>query len=387
VGPRLGLPDASTSWVIRGATAHVDLSPKRTPPTRLVFAEVRKLVLDASESKPFLGLAAGRVPLYADLDNDGPHVAVSAGTGAGKSTLLRLMLARRVRAGVGMVVCDYKVTSHPFLRRIAREDPHRAIYCTEEDEISEAILAVFAEFSRRREALKERPEELDTFRPVDLVVEELNSLASRLRTWWGHERRRIIADAKDRGEDVPYVPVVPPCVDALGQLVQMGRELRVHVHVAAQRLDASVLAPKDGGAVRESFANRFLARYTKKTWTMLADSVPFQAFPGGPRGIWASVQGGEVTFFRVPATTDQEAYELAMGGPPPSGPVLGGARLIQPHEQGRLVSLGEAWELLGAPSLDALRKAVQRAELAPAGRQGNAHLYDVRALEGVLARR
>jgi hypothetical protein len=381
---RLGIADPAASWMVKGTRAHVDISPRKLPPRTLTYSEVRTLVLDASERKPFLGLAAGRTPVYADLDNDGPHVGISAGTGAGKSTLLRLMLARRVLAGVGLVVCDYKVTSHPWARRIAQADSSRCIYVTDEPEISEAILAVFAEFMRRREVLKTRPDELDTFRPIDLLVEELNSLASRLRTWWGHERRRIIQDAKDHEEPVPYVPVVPEAVDALGQLVQMGRELRVHVHVAAQRLDASILAPKDGGAVRESFQNRFLAKYTKKAWDMLCGGIPFQAFPGGPRGVWAAVVNGEVTFFRVPFMTDQEAYCLAMSGEAPTGPVLGGRTYVRRLE--RLVTLAEAVEILPArPSLDALRKRVQRAELTAVGRRGNADQFDLADLERLFA--
>lgn len=386
---RLGIKDPAASWTIRGARAHVDIAPRALPPRTLVFADVRQLVLDAAEQKPFVGLAAGRVPVYADLDDDGPHIGVSAGTGAGKSTLMRLVLARRMAAGVGVIVCDYKVTSHPFIRRIAQQDPHRALYVTDEEEISEAILAVFAEFSRRREVLKTRPNDLSTFRPIDLVIEELNTLASKLRTWWGHERRRIALAAKDMDEPVPFLPVVPPAVDAMGALVQMGRELHVHVHALAQRLDASILAPKDGGAVRESFSNRFLSKYTKKAWMLLADSVPFQAFPGGPRGIWASVQGGEVTFFRVPFVTDQEAYQLALSGPAPAGPVLGGARLIQHHEQRaieRLVKLSDAAGMLPAhPSLDALRQRVKRAELEPKGREGSALLYDLADLERLYA--
>jgi hypothetical protein len=385
-GERLGIPDVSASWTVRGARAYVDLSPRVHPPQSLAFGEVRTLWTDADPAKPFIGLAAGRAPVYADLDNDGPHMAFSAGTGAGKSTVIRLILARRVQAGVGLVVCDYKVISHRWARRIAEADPGRVRYACDEHEISDAIMAVFGEFSRRREILKTDPDALTDFREIDLLVEELNSLASMLRKWWGHERRRLLAEAKELELPVPYVPVVPPCVDALGVLVQAGRELRIHVHVAAQRLDASILAPKDGGAVRESFSNRFLARYTMKAWKMLCDGVKYEAFPGGPCGIWTAVVAGEVTHFRVPNMTDDEAYTLAMSGAAPSGGLLRGTA-APAREVERLVTLGEAWELIGAPSLAALQKAVQRAELDAAGRRGNALLYDVRALEGVLARR
>lgn len=386
VGERLGITDASASWTVKGARAFVDLSPRKLPPVRLTYAEVRQLVLDAPASRPFVGLAAGREPVHADLDNDGPHIGLSGGTGSGKSTLLRLILSRRIQEGVGLVVCDYKVISHEWAARVARDDPRRALYVTDEEEISEAILAVFAEFSRRREVLKrEGKEALEDFREVDLLIEELNSLASMLRKWWGHERRRILAEAKELGEPTPYVPVVPEAVDALGVLVQAGRELRIHVHVAGQRLDASVLAPKDGGAVRESISNRFLAKYTKKAWTMLCDGTPFEAFPGGPRGIWTAVQDGRVRHFRVPFMTDGEAYDLAMSGLTPLGPVLGGATLVREYRRPveRAVTLSEAVDLIPAcPSLDALRKAVQRAEDLPAlGRRGNAITYDLAALE------
>lgn len=382
-GERLGLRDPAAAWVVRGARAYVDLSPRQFPPRTLTYAEVRKLVLEAPESAPLVGLAAGRKPVYADLDNDGPHIGISGGTGTGKSTLLRIILAKRVHAGVGLVVCDYKVTSHPWATRIAQEDPRRVLYVTEEEEISEAILAVFAEFSRRRLLLKTDPAALEGFRRVDLLVEELNSLASMLRKWWGHERRRLLAEAKDNGEPTPYVPVVPPAVDALGVLVQMGRELRCHVHFAAQRLDASALAPKDGGAVRESLSNRFLARYTKKAWAMLCD-VPFEVFPGGPRGIWTAVIGETVTHFRVPHMSNDDAYALAMSGEVPAGPVLGGARLQSGRRPAveRLVTIAEAVDLLPThPSLDALRKAVNRAELEPKGKRGTANLFDLATLE------
>jgi hypothetical protein len=380
-GQRLGIPDVSASWVVKGTTTYVDLTPRAQVPRSLRFSEVRHYFDEASPTKPFLGLAAKRVPVYADLDNDGPHTGASGGSGTGKSTLMRIFLAKRVASGAGLVVCDFKVTSHPWARRIAQVDSSRVVYVTDEEPIFHAIMAVYAEFERRRELLKTDPEALEGFRPVDLLVEELNSLASRLRTWWGHERRRQLAEAKENGEDM-YLPVVPPCIEALAALVQMGRELGIRVHFAAQRLDASALSPKDGGAVRESITNRFLAKYTRQTWAMLCGGVPFEAFPGGPRGIWTAVISGVVTHFRVPVLSNEEAYEIVMAGVAPSGPVLGAARWVPAAERKAVsMSLGEAWELIpGCPSLPALQKAVARAELVPTGKHRNAHLYDAAAL-------
>lgn len=384
-GQRLGISDAAGTWVIRGARAYVDIAPRVHAPRALAFADVRHYWLGASPTRPFVGLGPKRTPVYSDMDNDGPHHGVSGGTGTGKSTLMRIILAKRVREGVGLVICDYKVTSHPWARRIAQESPDRVMYVVDEEPISDAIMAVYAEFERRRTLLKTNPAALADVRPVDLLIEELNSLADRLRTWWGHERRRILADAKDHGEDAPYVPTVPPCLDALAALVQMGRELRMFVHFAAQRLDASALSPRGGGAIRESITNRYLAKYTKAAWNMLCAGVPYETFPGGPRGIWTAVVGSEVTHFRVPPLSNDEAYRLAMESPEPGCPVIGAGRWM-PINATKAVTLGEAWELIGAPSLDALRKAVQRQEVPAVGQRGNARTYDVRDLQGLYSR-
>lgn len=378
-GQRLGIADPCASWVIRGTSAHVDISPRSNAPRVLTFADVRHYWTDAPATRPFVGIGPKRVPVYADLDNDGPHIGISGGTGTGKSTLLRIILAKRAASGAGIVVCDYKVNSHPFLRRLATEHPDRVVYVVDEEPISEAILAVFGEFQRRRELLKTDASALDACRPIDLVIEELNSLAERLQKWWGHERRRLIQEAKDLDESTPYVPTVAPCVDALAALVQMGRELLIRVHFAAQRLDAAVLSPRNGGAIRESITNRFLAKYTKAAWNMLCAGVPYEAFPGGPRGIWTAVVNGEVTHFRVPNLSNDEAYALALAGPAPCGPVVGAGRWV-PEAKAALVTLGEVWELHGWSSRDALVKAVQRAALESHGLRGNAKLYDAREL-------
>jgi hypothetical protein len=384
---RLGIADASASWVVRGSRAYVDLSPKVYPPRKLVFAEVRKLWLDAAATKPLVGLAAGRVPVYADLENDGPHVGISGGTGTGKSTLLRMVLSKVVSDGAGLVVCDYKVTSHPWARELSQHDPHRVLYLMDEQEIHEGIMAVVGEFMRRREALKTRPDELAFFRPVHLLVEEVNSLALMLAKWWRLERKRLMQEAKDMDMDASEMedtPTVCPSVDGLALLVQMGRELKMFVHFAAQRLDAAALAPRGGGAVRESITNRFLAKYTKRAWVMLCDGVPYQAFPGGPRGIWTAVIGDSVTFFRVPFMSNEEAVELVLAGVQPDGPVLGG-RVTQRAAVER-VSIQQALERLGtrAPSIDAARKRVQRAGLEASGRDGNADTFEWPALERIL---
>ena len=83
--------------------------------------------------------------------------------------------------------------------------------------------------------------------------------------------------------------------------------------------------------------------------------------------------------------SNDEAYALAMDSPEPGCPVIGAGRWM-PASAVKLVTLGEAWELHGWSTRDALAKAVQRAQIEHRGLKGNAKLYDVRDLRAVQGR-
>jgi hypothetical protein len=117
----------------------------------------------------------------------------------------------------------------------------------------------------------------------------------------------------------------------------MGRELRMHVLVMAQRLSASVFGG-NGGDIRESFqGGRMIARWDRKLWKMLVDTIAYVACPTGPRGVWGLARGEEFTVFRVPFQSDREATAFSLGGAPVHGPVLG------PQERRESVD-GASWD-------------------------------------------
>lgn len=103
----------------------------------------------------------------------------------------------------------------------------------------------------------------------------------------------------------------------------MGREIKIHVVVAAQRASASVFGG-NGGDIRESFqGGRFIARWDRKLWKMLVDTLAYVACPTGPRGIWGLARGEDFDIFRVPWLSEPDALAEVLSSGPVHGPVLG----------------------------------------------------------------
>lgn len=404
VGPRLGMPHALAEWHEVGGRAWVDLRPAALPVASLTYGDIREAIESAPPERPVVGVAVGREVQYADFDNDSPHLAASGGSGTGKSTLFRLLLSKRLSAGGGLVVLDFKKWSHDWARGLPRD---RVIYVHRIADIHEVCVAVGEELVRRIEV--DSREDLDNLRTLDVLVEEANSLIPLLRDYWTEERRRIKAENKFALEADPYAdvtepPLKSPAILALEQLVNMGRELHAHAHYAGQRLSATVFGG-NGGDKRASFQTRFLAKWDKSAWKMLAGDVPYMVCPPGPVGLWCLIQGGTATIIRVPYVSTEEARTLALSGPEPSVPVLPGytGRVSGPvldmspedvrEVLDRRVKLSEAVELLPGErlSLEALRSARKQDPRFPTpieqGGPGRADLFSLEALREWRERR
>ncbi|HEU4754268.1 MAG TPA: type IV secretory system conjugative DNA transfer family protein, partial [Armatimonadota bacterium] len=392
VGARLGMPNPSAEWHEAGGRAFVDLLPAEVPPATVTLADVREAIESAPIERPVIGVASGRRTISADFDNDSPHLAASGGSGTGKSTLFRLIAAQRLARGAGAVFLDLKRWSHSWAHGLPAD---RALYFYKIEDIHNALVEINCELRRRIEMDKE---DLPRLRTVDVYLEELNSLIPALQDYWTElraeiRRRNKAALADDPYADVAEPPVKSPAVQAIGYLINQGRELRMHAHAMGQRLSAAAFGG-NGGDRRESFQTRMLAKWTRQTWRMLVPGVPFRVCPQGPRGIWAVVNGDTVDIVRVPELSPDQARALALSGPAPTCPVLGGV-MSRPamtvpgqrdslEDSGRTVKLSEAVSVLpGRPlSLDALRKASQRDGFpAPVGQVGSADLYRYADLE------
>jgi ABC-type cobalamin/Fe3+-siderophores transport system ATPase subunit len=343
-------------------------------------------------------------PVHIDYEQDSPHVALSGAAGTGKTTLLRFLLAQRMAHGVGVIFLDAKRWSHRWAHKLPDD---RAQYWYRVPDMHNALVALGEELQRRIDCDES---ELGTFRELDVVVEEINSLIKMLTAYWRGERKRIMNEAKAlQREDMDYdeadldPPALSPAVAALQFAVNMGRELQIHVHVAAQRLEANVFGSNSGAAVRQSFQLRFMAKWDLQLWKMLASGHEYVAWPGGRRGLWGFVQDSEFVIVRVPDLAMADALAMATAGQDPSGPVLGQqlARPLAKPVAKEVASGQKLATILGqlpgqdgpmAMSIDGLRKASQRPGFPLAiGQDGVAKLYDVASViewrEMALAKR
>jgi hypothetical protein len=390
VGGRLGIPDAHGEWLETAAFMTVDIKGTPRPPTEVSIEQLMPHILRAPAHQPVLGMGGKGAVVSVDYEQDSPHMAASGGPGTGKTTVMRLLLSQRVRHGHGLIIFDGKGWSHKWARKLPTD---RCRYLFTVQDMHDGAVALGEELERRIHA----PEEMiGKHRPVNVVCEEMNSLRALLANYWKTRRQEIMAAAKDaKANDMPYEdadlnpPTTSPAIQAIQYAVFMGREMGIYVHVMAQRFSAATMGP-NGGDVRESFQLRLMAKWDKKLWQMLADGIAYVAWPGGKRGIWGLVQDGVFKIVRVPNITDEQALELALGGGPVYGPVLGeqsASPVIDgsstPSIEEKRVKLSEALPQLPAGrdgdmlSLEGLRSAAKRPGFPARGADG---LFDLQEL-------
>lgn len=343
VGARLGIPTpVQGDWREAGADVSVELSAAPLPPKEVTYASLEGAIREAADDEIVIGRKAGGGIVKVSLSADAPHVLMSGAAGTGKSVLVRVFLRQRIERGDGVVITDPKRFSH--IRWAGKLPKDRVVYAYTDEELHAAWLAV-AEETKRRICLP--IEELEHQRRVFVVAEELNAQIKILNRYWKKRRQEIMRPARaqlsdavkacggsaveglqmalDDGLDQADLdpPTTSPAVVALQEAVFMGRELRMHVVAAAQRASANVFGG-GGGDVRESFqGGRFIAKWDRKLWKMLIDTLAYVACPNGPRGIWGLARGEEFEIFRVPWLSEADmllAIERAM---PVHGPVLG----------------------------------------------------------------
>lgn len=311
---KLGLAaDAVFSFRPEGNEPYVTVTEPVRPPARVTFDDIFPLLASSRDTAPIIGLAAGRRPVPVDLEADSPHILVSAGTGAGKSVLLRAILSQGLAKGGYGIVFDMKKVSHMWASNLGNCEYHRTA-----EAVHERLLSLQREVDRRN-ALVERyadidgnTDHVDVGPRVWVMAEEMNVTISRLNKYW----RSI----KEKGD-----PNTSPAVDALLDLLFMGRQIKVHVVSVAQMASARTLG---GPEARENYATRCLARYSVNAWRMLCPELWPMPRKSKRLGRWQIVTAGVATETQVAFFTPRQARELAQQGVPaservgfPAGPV------------------------------------------------------------------
>ncbi|MER6774392.1 pRL2-11 [Streptomyces bacillaris] len=295
---KLALQGVTFSWHPEGRKPYVLVKKTRKPPALSLFKDpkTRELVAKAKESAPIIGFGAGGRIVSVDLDAESPHILVNASTGGGKSVILRCIACQMLHNGSRAFVLDTKRISHPWARGLPG-----VTYCADIADIHDQLIALGIEGRRRTRVADDLGIGADpkAIGPRLLILlEEVNATMKQLARYW--EKTRESGD-----------PKVSPAVDALNEILYMGRQLRMHVLLVAQSATARALG---GPEVREQFSTRILARYSVNAWRMLAPEVHPAPKATKHQGRAQVVTGGSATETQVLFFTEDEAHEWASTG-------------------------------------------------------------------------
>lgn len=383
VSARLGVPGMSPSWLTEGSLPRLLLTAPPIPPEKVEYVDVKEWLLSSKEYRPLLGLTGGGKPFYAEMIEDSPHVALSAGPGAGKSTMAKTVVAQALHWGWGVIVLDWKQSSaFSWLGGL-----EGVTYLSHIDDIHDMGVRLAEEVDLRKQngmAGKAK---------VLVVRDEWNATAPLLADYWS--ALRSTADAEEK----KAMPLRSPALSGYAVLDFAGREYGLFDFCIAQRFSARIF---NGNAdIRECFQIKLMARYSPQTVKMLAPDI--KPFPRKSNhvGRWVAVVGDEATVVQGAFLTSAEARELASSGQEnPKFPL--GSQLSQPEGSHRTqedqlrrvatpgqpissdvnsllkgLKLSELAEIWGV-SLPGLRKIVEREDFPSpiAGDQFSGYRYD-----------
>jgi hypothetical protein len=230
-------------------------------------------------------------------------------------------------------------------------------YCTKAPQMHDALLKEAALADERNDLALHAEEDWDPGERHLVICEELNATIGQLTNYW--------AEIREKG-----APKRSPAVNALGEILFMGRSAKVNVLAIAQMLTARAIG---GPEARENFGVRCLARYTANNWKML---VPEAGMPRASRtlGRWQMVVGGQATEVQVAYLTTAQARALAKPAADPDS-----ALTCNVPGDRDMLTLRDAIDAGVLPwSYEAAKNRLQRqvgAAPAPRGKRGTADLY------------
>ena len=276
--------DLIESWDQVGSEVTATWVPRKRPPGRVGLEDLTARFDRLAEWEYYVGQGPGNTPVVLSLQDDSPHIALSAGTGAGKSVFAQLIAVQVLRRGGSVIMLDRK-GSHRWALGLPGVD-----YCTKAPQMHEALLRVGGIADQRNSDALHEPEGWDPGPRILVICEELNATIGLLAGWW--------ADHRDKSD-----PKRSPAIAALADLAFMGRSAKANLLAIAQMLTARSIG---GPEARENFGIRALARYTANNWKML---VPEAAMPRASRtlGRWQIVVGGVATETQVCYLTHAQA--------------------------------------------------------------------------------
>lgn len=290
LGAKFGL-DLTESWDQVGPQARGRYRVRERPPSSVVLADIRAALRHAADHEIVLGIAAGNRPVIVSLDDDAPHIGLSAGSGAGKSVFAMTAAGQILARGGRVVILDTK-GSHRWARGIPG-----VTVCMDIADIHAALLGIDKLATERNREAFIQPDGWDPGERVFVVFEEMNATIALLRSWW--------AEVRDQGD-----PKICPSIAAYRRILFTGRSAKVNLLAIAQMLTGNA---SGGPEARENLGIRALARYSANNWKMLAPECPMPK-KSRVRGRWQIVVAGVATECQVAYLTAADVAELAAAG-------------------------------------------------------------------------
>lgn len=289
---KIGL-DLTESWDQVGPQSVGRYRVRERPPRSVTLADIRVALRHAADHEIVLGIAAGNRPVVVSLDDDAPHIGLSAGSGAGKSVFAMTAAAQILSRGGRVIILDTK-GSHRWAKGIPG-----VTVCMDIADIHAALLGIDKLAAERNREAFIQPDGWNPGERVFVVFEEMNATIALLREWWA-----TVRTADD--------PKICPSIAAYRRVLFTGRSAKVNLLAIAQMLTGNA---SGGPEARENMGIRALARYSFNNWRMLAPEVPMPK-KSRVRGRWQIVVAGVATECQVAYLTAADVAELAAAGYP-----------------------------------------------------------------------
>jgi hypothetical protein len=389
------------AWKLYGKQPRVTITLIEPPPGYVSLSDIRPHADAAAEHEIVLGLGRKGVPVIVSVDNDSPHIGLSAGSGDGKSVTARNASGQLAHHGALIACLDAKLMSQHWAAGL----PNVA-YARTPAEIHALAIWLAQEVDRRNGfALQHADVEGKVHGSVGSriigILEEMNITQAILTTYWKSE------GGKGRS----------PAVIALDFVAFSGRAVNVNLLYIGQRLSAKATSGGSGDA-RENLGVLLMSNPAASTWKMLVGDrhalPPATDAPGRLQVVTAK----SVTEVQGAYLTGAQARDYATSGvvavPRDDMPCVGGLAPIGTPERAaqnvpdmnaiegngpdlrvvpdiprpalpppRITIADAVAEGISGPSVEAVRKALrperQRPGVSPplpVGTRGNADEYD-----------
>ena len=184
-----------------------------------------------------------------------PHILLGGSTGSGKSILLKLLLMQAMKKGARVYIADFKggVDFPPLWNRDCR-------ICFEETDLLDLLTGLVAELERRKEIFRTAGcSSIDTYNKstgenLQRIIFACDEVAEVLdKTGADAERKKLLAQIENR----------------LSTIARQGRAFGIHLILATQRPDASIIP----GQIRNNMDFRVCGRADSVLSSIILDNT------------------------------------------------------------------------------------------------------------------